>query len=97
MPKAETCEPRLLALEHSDCHTLVVAITPPVPKPRMMRETMNCAKEKDVADSNDPMALKRQDHQIVQRLPYLSPRKVQARAPKVPMRVYKAMTVPDES
>ena len=67
---------------------------PPVPRPRMIRETMNWAREKDEHISTAPIKLKRQDTQIVHLRPILSPRNVQARAPKVPKSVYMAMIVP---
>ena len=87
MPKAETWEPRLEALESSDCQTEVVAMMPPVPRPRMIRETMNWPREKEEHMRMAPIALKRQETQMVHLRPILSPRKVHARAPKVPNNV----------
>ena len=43
IPKLATCSPLLLALAVSDCHTLTVAMMPPVPRPRKIRAMMNWA------------------------------------------------------
>ena len=87
MPNAETWLPRLLAFDNSDCQTEVVAMMPPVPNPRTILETMNWAKENEEHMRMAPMALNRQDIQNVERRPYLSPKKVQAKAPSVPTSV----------
>lgn len=55
---------------------------------------MNCAKENDEHINSAPIKLTEAATKIVPRLPETSPRKVQAMAPKVPGKVYRAITVP---
>lgn len=94
IPKLETCSPRLFALAVSACQTLTVAMMPPVPSPRTMREMMNCENWKEVAIRMQPMLCMRHESQIVFRRPNQSPIQVQARAPKTPSNVYNATMVP---
>ena len=79
--------PRLSALESSDCQTEVVAMMPPVPKPRTILETINWPNENEEDIRIAPIMLSRADTQMVHRRPQTSPRKVQARAPNTPNKV----------
>lgn len=80
-PSVTTWAPRWVALEISDCHTGMVAVYPPVPKPRTIRATMNWAIEKDDAMRMAPIMDVAVAMKMVRRRPRGSPSLMQAKAP----------------
>ena len=92
--KPDTCEPRLAGFDTSACQTLVVAKMPPVPKPNIILEIMNCENWKEFPINITPTSSIAVAAKIVHLRPHMSPKKVQAKDPNTPPRTNKAITVP---
>lgn len=80
-PSSTTCFPRFAAELHSACQTGTVALRMPIPKPMMVRPTMNCANPKDEVHSASPMRVNVAARKMLLRRPRMFPIFMQAKDP----------------